>query len=168
MHALGRNGWRLQTTTRPKLQPTSSMSLMDDLNASLCVHGRQRISTTTSEQQITLLILGHSQPPHNVVATLIISNKHMYCTLPWKLTTEPKVHHQLPCLNAPDQSSKNAQLSHQNRLNVKPTDQNIWLANSHRPKWTTTINIDSRYKSNVTTKHLPTTPKLQAPTNKIE
>ena len=76
------------------------------------------------EQQITLLILGHSQPPHNVVATLIISNKHMYCTLPWKLTTEPKVHHQLPCLNAPDQSSKNAQLSHQNRPKVNSTDQN--------------------------------------------
>ena len=112
---------------------------------------------------MTLLILGHSQPPHNVVATLINSNEHRYCALPWKPTIEPKVHHQLPYLNSPDQSSKNAQLSHQNHLNVEPTGQNIWLANFHRPKCTTTINIDSHYKSNVATKHPPTTPQTPSP-----
>ena len=100
--------------------------------------------------------------------SLIATNTYIG-TLPWKPTIEPKaIHHQMPYLNVPDQSSNNTQLSHQNHLKVKSTDQNIWIANSHRPKWTTTINIDSRYKSNVATKQPPITPKLQAPTNKIE
>ena len=123
------------------------------------------------EQQITLL--NQFWVIRNFPITLLplssLATNTCIGTLPWKLTIEPKaVHHQMPYLNVPDQSSNNTQLSHQNHLKVKSTGQNIWIANSHRPKWTTTINIDSRYKSNVATKQPPTTPKLQAPTNKIE
>ena len=163
MHALGRKGWRLQATTRPELEPTSSMSLMDDLNASLCVRGRQRISTTTSDLWATnntpWPILGHLQRLHNVVATVINSNninsnKHIcfhidtnvYTLVPLKTNNRTKIR------TTPNTVSwcPGPILQQHPTFTPKPSQSKLHrpkhIANSHRPRWATPVNIDSRYK----------------------